>query len=355
MIKPLTSLRFFFALLVFFSHIHLFGVDRPNLERLNKLYFHEGHIGVTFFYVLSGFILTHNYRQKFIISAITKKSFWISRFSRIYPLHFITLILALPITLNGFRRETTYWFFKVVLNGTLIQSWFPFQDIYWSFNAPSWSISTELFFYFMFPFLVLYFQNLKYFTFLFFTLFLALLYFISISSTSTIEDIVNINPFVRLLDFGLGILLYRLYSTNRFSNFFSTFKRATFIEFSVILVIVLFFRYHTHIPIGYRYSVYYWIPICLLLFTFSFQNGLVSRLLSFNFMIKLGEISFSFYLIHMIVARYFKLFLEDVYMFKNDLVLTLTIFTISLILSYFSHYYFEKSAMKSIRKFALTS
>ena len=355
MIKPLTSLRFFFALLVFFSHIHLFGVDRPNLERLNDLYFHEGHIGVTFFYVLSGFILTHNYQQKFITSAISKKSFWISRFSRIYPLHFITLILALPITLNGFRRDTAYWFLKVVLNGTLIQSWFPFQDIYWSFNAPSWSISAELFFYLMFPFLVLYFQKLKYFTFLFFILIFALLYFISISSISTIEDIVNVNPLVRLLDFSLGILLYRLYSSNRFLNFFSTFKRATIIEFSVIVVLVLSFIYHTHIPIGYRYSVYYWIPICLLLFTFSYQNGFFSLLLSFKFMIKLGEISFSFYLIHMIVARYFKLFLEDVYLFKNDLVLTVTIFTVSIILSYFSHYYFEKYAMKSIRKFSLNA
>ena len=72
-------------------------------------------------------------------------------------------------------------------------------------------------------------------------------------------------------------------------------------------------------------------------------------------MIKLGEISFSFYLIHMIVARYFKLFLEDVYLFKNDLVLTVTIFTVSIILSYFSHYYFEKYAMKSIRKFSLNA
>jgi len=60
MIKPLTSFRFFAALFVFLSHLSLFK-EFEETEWLFENILYEGYLGVTFFFILSGFILTFNY------------------------------------------------------------------------------------------------------------------------------------------------------------------------------------------------------------------------------------------------------------------------------------------------------
>jgi hypothetical protein len=129
LIKPLTSLRFFAALMVL-AH-HYFG-------------FMAGFSGVTFFYVLSGYILAVNYAGK-VGSWAEIRLFWWKRFARIYPTHLLTLIATLPL---GSSLAI------LPLNLLLIQSWIPVQGVYFSFNGPSWSISNEAAFYAAFPLLI---------------------------------------------------------------------------------------------------------------------------------------------------------------------------------------------------------
>ena len=70
-LNTLTSLRFVFAFFVFLSHLTL--VQFPEGKGLNlPAVFSEGFIGVSFFFILSGFILTHVYREQFSSSAKTK-------------------------------------------------------------------------------------------------------------------------------------------------------------------------------------------------------------------------------------------------------------------------------------------
>src|ERR1700739_1236064 len=100
MIKPLTSLRFLFALMVFLSHLQF--VQDKTLAKVYVDFFKEGRLGVSFFFILSGFILSLTYKQKITAGTVSKKEFWVARFARIYPLHIITFLVSIYISLGDF-------------------------------------------------------------------------------------------------------------------------------------------------------------------------------------------------------------------------------------------------------------
>ena len=62
-LRALTGVRFYAALFVFFSHMPIVaGMDALSGQRV---VFNAGVVGVSFFFVLSGFILTYNYAHVF--------------------------------------------------------------------------------------------------------------------------------------------------------------------------------------------------------------------------------------------------------------------------------------------------
>jgi peptidoglycan/LPS O-acetylase OafA/YrhL len=107
--------------------------------------FKQGGVGVSFFFVLSGFVLTWSRKN-----GQRKRDFYRNRFARVYPLHLITWALTLGlITLTA---TATSW--PVALACLLlVQAWIPDSSYYFGVNGPSWSLSDEAFFYAVFPFL----------------------------------------------------------------------------------------------------------------------------------------------------------------------------------------------------------
>lgn len=96
MINTLTSLRLFFALMVFGAHCYV--VD----STFSTHFYKEGFVGVSFFFILSGFIIAYNYQQKLVERKVSKRQFWVARIARIYPLHIATLLgVAVIITFNS--------------------------------------------------------------------------------------------------------------------------------------------------------------------------------------------------------------------------------------------------------------
>ncbi len=69
-ILPLTSLRFFAALYVFIFHIHI----RWSLicNKFLSNFFFEGGVGMSLFFILSGFILYYRYHKTDFTQAETK-------------------------------------------------------------------------------------------------------------------------------------------------------------------------------------------------------------------------------------------------------------------------------------------
>jgi peptidoglycan/LPS O-acetylase OafA/YrhL len=138
-LDALTGLRFWFAFLVVMHHSlgHWFG---PQARVVADF----GYIGVDFFFVLSGFVLTWSARPD-----LGPLRFWQNRFARIWPLHLTTLGLAVLVGVAVGVGDGT----ALVTNLLLVQAWWPQQHVYFGFNAVSWSLSCEVFFYLCFPLL----------------------------------------------------------------------------------------------------------------------------------------------------------------------------------------------------------
>ncbi|MES2287027.1 MAG: acyltransferase [Bacteroidota bacterium] len=351
MIKPLTSLRFVFALMVFFDHIATSAINVDiHMQWLSDNVFREGYVGVGFFFVLSGFILAYNYKDKFSKKEVNKKNFWIMRLARVYPLHLLTLYLSVPMVLMLWNYDLTGILFPFFLNLFLLQSYIlPPFEYYWSFNTVSWSVSDEMFFYFLFPFIINFLNKKK-------ELLIALVLLACIAIPLLMLKTSNmdmrpvwfyIHPFFRIVDFLIGILLYEIYLKMKDSKIL---KFASILELFSVLLFVLFFLFHNSVPQVYRSSCYYWLPISSIILIFSFQKGVFSQMFLNKHLVYLGEISYGFYMFHALVIQYFIILNANYSIFENYYLFVFFMLCFSIFISAICHSAFEKPINKYIVK-----
>lgn len=342
MIYPLTSLRFLFALMVFGAHCYV--ID----PYFNSLVFKEGFVGVNFFFILSGFIIAYTYKDKLLARKTTLRKFWVARIARIYPLHLLTLLISVCIGSYA-AADSMDWIEHFIANLFLFQPFVPSMDYYFSFNSPSWSLGCEQLFYFLFPFLV--FGIGKGRKLLYLLLVLAVVIPVSMYFTrdADIKALWYVNPITRLPDFLVGMFLFRLY--NKYKPVAWSYRRASVYEVAAIVLFLLFYiPAGEYIPKVYRYSCYYWLPIGFLLYVFSCQRGVISHLLSNKYLVIGGEISFSFYLIHLfIIDGYMKLISTYGLSVPYQLGIPVLLVVITS-LSVLSYYYFEKPANRYVKR-----
>ena len=156
-LPALTSLRFFAAFHVVMFHLYTMHILEGGgfYRKLASV----GYVGVSLFFVLSGFILVYTYAGR----EWTKGEFWRARFARIYPAYLFSLVITGPsffyvcIKLKDMDIPFFAWFKThlavcATLVPLLLQAWVPNAALAW--NAPAWSLSVEAFFYIVFPLLV---------------------------------------------------------------------------------------------------------------------------------------------------------------------------------------------------------
>ena len=104
-----------------------------------------GYLAVTTFFVLSGFVLAHNYAST-AWNAGSLRRYAAARFARIYPVYFLSLLVVAPF-IAADRTPAKARF--VAAHGLLVQAWLGHIPVNW--NTPAWSLSCEMFFYLSFP------------------------------------------------------------------------------------------------------------------------------------------------------------------------------------------------------------
>lgn len=313
-LKSLTSLRFFAAALVVVSHTGYFGYGREFVAN-----FPIG-LAVSFFFVLSGFVLFYSNPKISNLSAAS--DFLLARVARIWPAHFAMLILVvlfLPSSWGeNWSLDTTKAFMK---NALLLQSWSHALSEFFSFNAVSWSISTEMFFYAMFPILIWRWDSTKFIKLLVASV-LVLACIISAANldwagqvaanVDSVEGFVYVFPPARLLEFLTGMLVADLWGKTAASKF-STAKATVLQLVSVALIVFAVPALHTLYAWLYENdiivtSAFKWLQgggyliICaVVIFSMACMNGLVAKMLSYAPLVILGEISYSVYLTHQVL------------------------------------------------------
>lgn len=320
-LDALTGLRFFAAFGVFLYHalMHLYG--------RSDFWIISGG-AVSFFFVLSGFILTYVYQRRLTRSGVAM--FYVTRLARIWPLHVFVLAIAFV-----FQYQTKYQYYpdllpKLLGHLLLVQSWVPLESWPMDFNGVAWSISTEFGFYLAFPWLLLLGRRRFAVAYLAIAALTAVgLILINPSSPEKhrlVFTVVYCHPLFRLLEFASGMMVAHAYSLgwHRPLERLPAWSHGIFELGALVWMAWLvtlnanagFFTprsgFFPHYTTAFQWiSTGGWLAkgaglapgAVVIIWVFAWSRGPISYLISRPFIVYLGEISYSFYLVHYIVLN----------------------------------------------------
>jgi peptidoglycan/LPS O-acetylase OafA/YrhL len=160
-IASLDGLRFIAAGTVLFSHGYFYILlfqDNSAITAYNAPFVALANIGMTLFFVLSGFVIHYNYGFSVTLQGGVR-AFFVARFARLYPLFLLVFVIS---TVEAFRSADGQidLLGPVPLYLTFTQSWWFWvfgdrtaSEAYSNATGLMWSLSTEAFFYLCYPLL----------------------------------------------------------------------------------------------------------------------------------------------------------------------------------------------------------
>jgi len=301
-LEQLTFTRYIAALTVVFFH---FGetVFPANNSWLNPV-ITAGPIAVSYFFVLSGFIMAVAYYRPHSQQPLNKWKYWVARLARIYPVYLLALLLMIAANLKTEGSDPT----TVFLSLSMMQAWVPCYPI--TLNSPGWSLSVEAAFYMLFPILLIIVQRSHFKSLAWFSLALWLitqLVLIYLRNTldyhahTPFHDFIYYHPLMHFNTFILGFVVGALFCDGKFTRRIPD-SLNTLLLFVVSLCIVLLLAYEAHIETLLGFVIDYnnglIAPLFLLFIVIlALNQGWISRLLSLPFLVLLGEASYSLYIL----------------------------------------------------------
>lgn len=302
-LPSLTGLRFVAAALVFAAHASFVFPSRDPAVAGDFAHVaaQGGPVGVGFFFVLSGFVLTWTARR-----TDTAGRFWRRRAAKIFPNHLITWLAALILMIRAGQAVTAG---TALPNLLLINSWVPKASWVNSMNDVSWSLACEAFFYLMFPLVHRLVARIPERCLWPSAAVVVAIVFILPSVALLLPDqpmfvfapmrqlwFVYFLPPVRLLDFVLGCLMARIVRAGRWIPVGT---------FPAVLLAAVAYAVSLHTPPLYSAAAVMLVPLAFVVAAAADSDLRARRsLLRHRALVWLGEISFAFYMVHHLVIRF---------------------------------------------------
>lgn len=298
----LTGIRIIAAYMVYIHHFNPF--QEKSFGASTHFFFDGFHVGVTLFFVLSGFLIANRYYDN---TPFHFKAYIQKRFARIYPMYFI--LTSLTFVIGYFSAKSYGGFGLYFLNISFLRGFF--DDLKFSGIAQGWTLTVEEMFYILAPLFFFLIKKSKWFVALLPVLFIALgLLLVHLLELFHFHGLMESPNFMigytffgRAFEFFVGIGLALLLK----NNYTSTFKHFTLLGsigvlFSIYLLSILEIQPETTTTLVLKNTVNTLllpiIGILPLYFGLIKETTFFSKLLKSNTFILLGKSSYVFYLIH---------------------------------------------------------
>lgn len=304
----LTGVRALAAYMVFIVHYNSLG--ETEFEFLKK-FVGQFHIGVSIFFVLSGFLIAYRYMDA---KNFQFGRYMINRIARIYPIYFILTTITFLATWY-YRQEESFDWISYAMNITFLRGFF--DDLLFTGIAQGWSLSVEETFYITAPLFFLLLRKSKYFLFnlpmLVLAIGFAIVHFfgnsLSFGFFATNNFLLEFTFLGRVFEFFIGIgIVFVLHksqqlSTSGWFTYGGTVAMIICICFMSILEndgaasekIPFYFVYLLFLPL---------LGIAPLLFGLIQEKTLLQRIFSSKVAVLLGKSSYAFYLVHMGIFKF---------------------------------------------------
>ena len=352
------SARFFLALMVVIFHAGFGG--------------YGGVYALYGFYLISGYVIYKSINQNYINKENWVFKFYLKRFLRLLPpfiiasmiMYFALLSIcnfslfdqcqSLPDNLTKYITSKSFNlndFFQGIFPDTVIKKNPPQVVSFFGFISPFWSVSLEIFFYFLIPIIFLFNNKKIIITVLFINLFIYLFYSFWLVEKNDIGrwmDIVYRNFLPTLLFFNLGAVIYETKKVKLnylISDFLLKFYRLFFLIGLIgVMLLSLNFHYSNYFVLQHNFYLFFVVFLTIAVIYIDKYNNYSSNKLDFI----LGELSYPIYLNHMVVITVWGVYEEFLSTKFNQLVILkipiIVFFTI--LLSIIFYYIIDRNILK---------
>lgn len=317
-----------------------------------------GHLGVKFFFVLSGFLITYlMFAEQTKRGELNVSYFYVRRVLRIWPLYYLTLVvgfLIYPWLMHLAGKD-----FQETASGLLYSVFAAnFDNIYNGFPKSGilglqWSVAVEEQFYLTWPLIFYFFSKKKFYPFLLLAIIILSEIFFHRAETFP-ERTFHLFSCFRFLAFG-GLLAWWCFTNPEgVRNFFGRINKISTLLIYIACLSLLLVERHLLISVPWYKYINHFLPMLFFGFVIVEQNyssNSFFKIGSFRVLNWLGKISYGLYLTHMI-ALYVVLSV-----FPQDpayvTLKVLSVVSITVLISHVSYYYYESFFLSLKNKFSI--
>ncbi len=303
-LDQLTFTRYLAAMTVVFFHFgqDVFPASNPWLKPIMT----AGPIAVSYFFVLSGFIMAVAYYAPLKskpTASFNKWKYWLARLARIYPVYLVALLLMIAASIRSDGGDPL----TVALSMSMLQAWIPGYAM--TLNSPGWSLSVELFFYLCFPLLLIWVRRDKLKSLLIFSLLLwifsqglqAWLHNLdSYAPKTPLHEFIYYNPLMHINTFVMGFVVGVYFCDGRLDALNNRWNGLLLLLCALLIGLLLIQEDSLETAFGFLidYNNGLIAPLFLAVIVLLAQNnGLTAKLFSIPVLMLLGEASYSLYIL----------------------------------------------------------